>query len=84
MSARRPTLGGMRTVPTGNGMEVVEVGPARCPNGHELRPPNVQVFSLPCSCSGPRGHRGYRCWTCNAVIFDPPHTGESGQGSAYG
>lgn len=74
----------MRTVPTGNGMEVVEVGPARCVNGHELRPPNVAVSHLPCSCAGISGHRLYQCRTCDATLYAPPHTGESGQGSVYG
>jgi hypothetical protein len=73
-----------RLVPTGRGLEVVEVRPETCVNGHRLKPPNVQVFSLPCSCSGPRGHRGYRCWTCEDVQYAPPHLVDQGQGSAYG
>jgi hypothetical protein len=74
-----------RTVPTGRGPEVVEVRPEKCVKGHPLRPPNVQVFSLPCSCSGPRGHRGWRCWTCGEILYAPPHTRGQGQrqGSAY-
>lgn len=74
----------MRTVPTGNGPEVVEVRPQRCANGHPLRPLNVQVGSLPCSCGGPGGYRLYRCWICGDIQYEPPHTGESGLGSAYG
>jgi len=59
---------------TGRGPELAEIPPDVCPNGHPLRPPNVQVFWLGCVCAGGYGHRGYRCWTCGAVIYEPPHT----------
>jgi hypothetical protein len=65
------------TQPTGRGAEVRELAPTHCPNGHELKPPNVQAFHLPCSCAGPEGHRGWRCWTCQAVTYDPPHNPET-------
>lgn len=64
----------MTTELTGRATEIREVAPRRCPNGHELRPPNVAVAHLPCSCAGTRGHRTYTCPTCQATIYDPPHT----------
>jgi hypothetical protein len=66
------------TGPTGRGHERVEIPAASCPNGHPLRPPNVQVFWLGCGCAAPaHGHRGYRCWTCGACVYEPPHTGRA-------
>ena len=76
----------MDAVPTGRGHEVAEPpSPPTCPNGHELRPPNVRIGHQPCSCAGPGGHRTFRCETCGAVIYRPPHDGsEFGLGSLYG
>lgn len=76
-----------RTVRTGRGQEIAEIGPKHCVNGHNLTYPRVQVAWLPCSCQpGHRGHRTYRCWTCGSVIYDPEHDEPTvaGQGSAYG
>jgi len=62
------------TCSTGHGPELAEIPAAHCPDGYKLRPPNVQVFWLGCACAGGLGHRGYRCWTCGAVLYEPPHT----------
>lgn len=63
-----------RTMRTGRGTETVERGtPLRCPNGHRLRPPNVRIGWLPCTCVPGMGHRTYRCETCRDVVHDPPH-----------
>ena len=63
----------MAYVPTGRGLQMRLVSPPRCPNGHRLRPPNVQCFYLPGGCGGGSGHHGWRCWTCLAVIYEPEH-----------
>jgi hypothetical protein len=67
---------------TGRGPELAEVPPGYCLNGHALRPPNVQVLWLGCSCAASRGHRGWRCCTCGEVVYEPPHT-DRAQESAY-
>jgi hypothetical protein len=76
----------MATRVLGDGPGTVEIPPTHCPDGHPLTYPNVQVFHLPCSCAGRGGHRGYRCWTCRAVIYEPPHdqTTPPTMGSLYG
>jgi hypothetical protein len=73
---------GMLLEPTGRAVEVVVVAPTHCVNGHELRPPNVGVFT-----PGAAGEILWRCRTCNAVTqqdgtewIDP----KAGHGSLYG
>lgn len=64
----------MRTRPTGNGMEIVEVAPTHCPNGHRLAYPNVMVSWLPCTCAPDQtGHRSYTCRTCDWIMYFPEH-----------
>jgi hypothetical protein len=58
---------------TGRGLELAEVAPSHCPNGHRLGPGQVLIGTLPCWCAGAAGHRTYWCRDCQAVIFDPPH-----------
>jgi hypothetical protein len=53
--------------------EVAEVPPAACSNGHPYRPGGVLVGYLPCICGPGRGHRTYRCRTCDVVDHYPPH-----------
>ena len=57
----------------GRPTELTENEPATCPNGHALQHPNVQRFWLGCACTTGFGHRGWRCWTCGAVVYEPPH-----------
>jgi hypothetical protein len=57
----------------GRPTELTEPEPAACPNGHPLRHPTMQRLWLGCSCAGGFGHRGWRCWTCGEVIYEPPH-----------
>lgn len=50
-----------------NGVGVVEVRPARCPQNHPLVGRNVQVF-YGVAPDGVR-RRGWRCWQCSEVIW---------------
>jgi len=74
----------MPTVPSDPAPGIRELGAGRCVNGLDLRPPNVQVIWLPCDCAGGYGHRGWRCWTCGAVVYEPPHTGVDTQEVTFG
>lgn len=72
---------GIWTVPTGRGHETTVVRPARCPNGHSLRPPNLNSGSdvgeawfecLTCGLTIHRLHRAREQWvTANATSKDP-------------
>jgi hypothetical protein len=64
----------MTTVATGRATEVRELAPTHCPNGQQLRTPNVAVAHLPCSCAGRGGHRTHTCLTCGLTHYEPPHT----------
>jgi hypothetical protein len=55
-----------RTNPDGS---VTEIPPERCPNGHELRYPNVIVAHWPKPGSG-KLTRCWHCLTCKATIYD--------------
>lgn len=46
---------------TGNGCQIVTIGPDRCPNGHPLKPPNVMVRSDVAQVA-------YECLTCRLTI----------------
>lgn len=70
----------MATEPTGRSSEIREIPPLLCVNGHQLRPPNVAVAHLPCSCAGPGGHRTYTCKTCQDTVYDPPHVDDEQSG----
>lgn len=70
----------MATEPTGRSSEIREVPPRFCVNGHPLRPPNVAIAHLPCTCAGLSGHRVHTCLTCQATLHDPPHTDDTQSG----
>jgi hypothetical protein len=66
LSALGVMLRVMATRRTRRGSEVVVIAPTRCPNGHPLASPNVQVFTQ-------RDDTGetricWPCWTCEAVV----------------
>jgi hypothetical protein len=56
----------MRRNPDGS---VTAIPPERCPNGHELRYPNVIVAHWPKPESG-KLTRCWHCLTCKATIYD--------------
>lgn len=69
------------------------VSPDWCPNGHRLERGNVTVGWTPCHCPTSRdgGHYRWHCWTCQAVIYGPPHDadfvhypGATGRRASYG
>jgi hypothetical protein len=55
-----------RTNPDGS---VTEIAPTHCPNGHELRYPNVIVAHWPRPGTG-QLVRAWHCLTCKATIYD--------------
>jgi hypothetical protein len=57
------------TVPTGRGQQTRQTAPTHCPNGHELRPPNVQV-TYNSKVPGQARFTGWRCWTCGMVTWE--------------
>lgn len=67
-------------IATGRGTEVRQLAPARCPSGHPLRPPNVRVAYLPCSCAGVGGHHSWTCVECGHTTYDPMHVDPSQAG----
>jgi hypothetical protein len=56
----------MRRNPDGS---VTEIPPKRCPNGHELKHPNVLVAHWPKPGSG-QLVRAWHCRTCGETTFD--------------
>lgn len=52
---------------------VVDGKPDTCANGHELKPPNIQVSVLRCDCQQTYGHTTYRCFTCHNISIEGPH-----------
>lgn len=74
------SLGGM------TGVSVFASGgyPDHCPDGHELRPPDVIVSWIPCNgcpeaLPNNRGHHAASCHHpgCSRRWVDPPHNGEA-------
>lgn len=66
----------MQLEATGRATEIREIAPTHCPNGHELRPPNVRVGYAGCPCAGAqRGHRTYWCIQCGEYTYVPAHDG---------
>ena len=47
----------------------VQTAPTHCPNGHELRYPNVIVAHWPKPGSGTMV-RAWHCLTCKATVYD--------------
>jgi hypothetical protein len=65
-------------VPTGRGLEIVEIPPDGCPNGHRLGARQVVVTFLPWGRGWPAtGHRSYRCRACDTILYVPEHTDET-------
>ena len=50
---------------------VTEIAPEKCPNGHELRYPNVIVAHWPRPGTG-KLVRAWYCKTCKTTIYDNP------------
>lgn len=67
----------VRTRRTGNGTEIVEIMPERCPCGAAYLPGNVLIAHLPCSCAGAVGHRSYTCAACGLIVYNPPHNNDA-------
>jgi hypothetical protein len=59
------------TASIGRGSEIIEIAPSECRNGHRLRLPNLQVcHGAPAE--GDSLRCGYRCLTCDAIVWSAP------------